>query len=57
VLGAEEGVEFEIREFPCFFECSRVLNLAINAHEIICLEPLGETVTAEVADIWLDQSP
>jgi len=40
----------EVLEFPSVFECARVLNLAINAHEIICLQPLIGTVTAEVVD-------
>jgi hypothetical protein len=37
----------EIREFPSVFQCSRVLNLAINAHEILCFQLHGWTVTAE----------
>jgi hypothetical protein len=38
-----------IRVFPSVFECSRVLKIAIDAHEIICLPSLRVTVTAEVA--------
>jgi hypothetical protein len=38
----------EICEFPSVFECSRVLDLAINAHEIICIQLHILTVTAEV---------
>lgn len=41
-------LKIEIREFPSVFECSRVLNLAINAHEIIFLQQLSGTVTTEV---------
>jgi hypothetical protein len=40
-------LKLRIRIFPSVFECSRVLYLAINAHEIICLQPLSITVTAK----------
>jgi hypothetical protein len=42
-------LKIEIRVFPNVFECSRVLKIAIDAHEIICLQSLIVTVTAEVA--------
>jgi hypothetical protein len=42
-------LKIEIRVFPSVFECSRVLYVAIDAHEIICLQSLSVTVTAEVA--------
>jgi hypothetical protein len=35
-------LKIEIREFTSVFECSRVLNLAINAHEIILYNNLAE---------------
>ncbi len=35
-------------KFPNVFECLRVLNLAINAHEIICFQSLNRSVRAEV---------
>jgi hypothetical protein len=42
-------LKIEIRVFPNVFECSRVLKIAIDAHEIIWLQSLRVTVTAEVA--------
>jgi hypothetical protein len=42
-------LKIEIPVFPNVFECSRVLKIAIDAHEIICLPSLRVTVTAEVA--------
>ena len=42
-------LKIEIRVFPNVFECSRVLKIAIDAHEILCLQSLRVTVTAEVA--------
>jgi hypothetical protein len=50
-------LKIEIREFPSVFECSRVLNFAINAHEIICLQPLSLTVTAEAGRIIPGKRP
>jgi hypothetical protein len=41
-------LKIEIPVFPNVFECSRVLKIAIDAHEIICLPSLRVTVTAEV---------
>jgi hypothetical protein len=42
-------LKIEILVFPSVFECSRVLKIAIDAHEIIWLQSLRVTVTAEVA--------
>ena len=36
-------------DFPGVFACSRVLNFAIGAHEVFCLQSVSITVTAEVA--------
>jgi hypothetical protein len=38
----------EIRKFPSVFECSRGLNLATNAYEIIYLQLLSITVRATI---------
>jgi len=41
-------LKFRICVFPSVFECLRVLNLAINAHEIFQMQSVSVTVTAEV---------
>jgi hypothetical protein len=48
-------LKLRICVFLGVFECSRVLSLAINAHEIIYIRPVSVTVTAEVGCDELDQ--
>ncbi len=38
-----------VLKFPSVFECSRVLNLAIDAHEMLCYQSVIRSVTEEVA--------
>ena len=47
--GAGEGAENSMLDFPSVFACSRVLNFAIDAHDVFCLQYVSVSVTAEVA--------